>query len=252
MLYFIKFIYHFFLPPGIFIFLLLLLSLWLYKRDQKAALLLAVISFCLYFFSTPYTGNLLISTLESRYYPPSVIKGDVIIMLGGGATLDTPDLDGKGHLLGSAANRLLTTARLYRKTGLPIILSGGQVYPDSGNEALIAKRQLIGLGVPENKIIVEDTSRNTTENARKTKIILNKHQFTNPILITSAFHMERAIRNFRAAGISVIPYPTDYTTSTKQNLYPNNFVPSHVGLNRTGLAAKEYLGLAALALGMTF
>ena len=56
-------------------------------------------------------------------------------------------MDGQGHLSGASANRLLTTVRLYEQSKLPIIISGGQVFPDSGNEAQISKRILISLRV---------------------------------------------------------------------------------------------------------
>ena len=80
---------------------------------------------------------------------------------------------------------------------LPIILSGGQVFPDSGNEARIAKRMLISLGVNPNDIYIEDKSLNTEQNAKFTAILLKKHHFKKPILITSAFHMVRAVQHFR-------------------------------------------------------
>ena len=95
-------------------------------------------------------------------------------MLGGGATLDTQDVDGQGHLTGATSSRLLTTVRLYEQTNLPIILSGGQVYADSGNEARIAKRILISLGVNPNDIYIEDKSINTEQNAKFTAELLEK------------------------------------------------------------------------------
>ena len=67
-------------------------------------------------------------SLEGRFIPPSEVSGDVVIMLGGGATLDTPDVTGKGQLSSHASNRLLTVALLQKKLNVPIILAGGQVY----------------------------------------------------------------------------------------------------------------------------
>ncbi|MTI80450.1 MAG: YdcF family protein [Firmicutes bacterium] len=247
MLYFIKFIYTtFFLPPGIFIVLLALLSFWLFKRERKAAIALAVITFSFYIFSTPFVGETLMRTLEARYQPPTTIKGDVIVMLGGGSTAGNPDLNGKGHLSGSAANRLLTTAKLQKKTDLPVIFTGGQVYSYSANESEIAKRQLISLGIPKNKIIIETESRNTTENAIYTNEILKEHDFNQPILVTSAFHMERSVRNFSNEGIDVTPYPTDYFADAKQAFSVNKFIPTSGGITNTSIVFKEYLGIAAL------
>lgn len=246
MIYIIKFIYAFFLPPGIFILFLLIFSTWLYKNDKAKAKILVLVTLVFYLISTPYIGNMLLRTLECRYQPSGVIKGDLLVMLGGGATLDTPNIDGSGHLTGSAANRLLTAVQLHKKTDLPIVISGGQVYSDSGNEAAIAERLLIGLGVSENKIILDNSSRNTTENAQNVKQIMKANNFKKPILITSAFHMERSVRNFARLDIDVQPYPTDYKTSLKSRIYANQFVPSYWGLCDTGIVLKEYLGLLAL------
>ena len=228
MTYIIKFIYGFILPPGGFVTLLVLLSIWLYRLEKLAAKVLFIITLLLYISVIPLTGNILIQTLEQRHTPPSQVDGDVIVMLGGGA------------------NRLLTTIRLYNQTRLPIILSGGQVFTNYGNEANIAKRQLISLGVPEEKIILENKSINTEQNAKFTKQLLKKHKWHKPILVTSAFHMERAVRNFNNLDISVQPYPTDYQSSQGLSIDLNQFTPSLQ--TPLFLAIKEYVGIAALYL----
>jgi uncharacterized SAM-binding protein YcdF (DUF218 family) len=182
--------------------------------------------------------------LEKKYHQPKIVKGDVIVMLGAGATGDTNDVDGRGELKGFGANRLITTARLYKLTKLPIIVSGGAVFKDSGNEAEIAKRQLVALGVPENKISLENKSLNTEQNAEFTKKVMNLKKLKRPILVTSAFHMERAVLNFSRFGITVVPFPTDFQTNQNMAIYPSKFVPSD--LMNARLALKEYLGILAL------
>ncbi|XJZ27000.1 YdcF family protein [Bacillota bacterium Lsc_1132] len=244
MLYIIKFIYGFLLPPGLFILLLFAAGIWFYRFQKKNGLFLLILSFFIYLFSAEITGELLLHSLEKLYQPPQTIKGDVIVMLGGGATGDTTDIDGQGQLTGHSANRLLTAARMYKKTHLPIIISGGTVFKDSGNEAEIAKRQLISLGISAEKILLDKKSLNTEQNAKFTKQILSAGHFKHPILITSAFHMKRAVINFAQQGVQVLPYPTDYITNKTIAIYANQFVPS--GLENTRLALKEYLGILAL------
>ncbi|KWX88306.1 hypothetical protein AMQ83_07625, partial [Paenibacillus riograndensis] len=172
MIYFIKFVYSFVLPPGLFVILLLGLTVWLWRRSRRPALALLGVTLLLYLSMTPWVSNLLMGGLERQYGKPELLRGDVLVVLGGGAGSGTPDIDGEGNLFGSAANRLLTTVRLYRQTGLPILFSGGQVFPDSGNEADIAKRQLIGLGVPERDIMAENRSLNTEQNAANTAAMM--------------------------------------------------------------------------------
>ncbi|MCO7176104.1 YdcF family protein [Sporolactobacillus kofuensis] len=241
--YMIKFIYRFLLPPGLFVLVFALASFVLLRKKQRFGHLIGGMTLLMYLATIPLTGSLLIHPLENRYLPPAHPKGDVLVMLGGGATLDTPDMNGKGQLSGDAANRLLTTYRLYKQTKLPIILSGGKVYPDSGIEAEIGKRQLVALGVPKNKVIVEKKSITTKTNARNTKTILDHQHFVHPILVTSAFHMPRAVMTFNKLNVKVTPYPTDYLVSKRLAIYPGQFVPSEGGTVYTAL--KEYVGILA-------
>ncbi len=248
MLYFIKFVYSFLLPPGIFILLFLAISVFTFRKSKILSILLFGMSLMLYLVSIPFVSNVLMRSLEGYYHPPQIeeLTGDVIVMLGGGATPDTPDVDGLGQLSGSAANRLLTTARLQRNTSLPVIISGGKVYSDSGLEAEIAKRQLMSLGVPAAKIFVEHQSLNTNENAKFTGVILKEHDFHSPILVTSAFHMNRSVKHFANRGIIVQPYPTDYWASCKGAVYANQFVPTAQALLEVNIVIREYLGLLGL------
>ncbi|WNS46851.1 YdcF family protein [Paenibacillus sp. MMS20-IR301] len=248
MIYFIKFVYSFVLPPGIFVVLLLAMALWLWKKNRRPALTLLAVTLLLYLSMTSFASDLLIGSLEKKYTQPAAVDGDVIVVLGGGAVSGTPDLDGAGNLSGPAANRLLTAVRLYRQSGLPVIFSGGQVFADSGNEADIARRQLIGLGIPSGDILAENRSLNTDENAVNTARLMQEHGFSRPVLVTSAFHMARSMEQFKNAGLSPQPFPTDYQASRPISLYVNKFTPSGGAVSTTALALKEYLGLLAARL----
>ncbi len=245
MIYFIKFIYvTFFLPPGIFLITLLFLAGWLfYKRERAIPILLLGMTSLFYICSNFYCSDLLLHSLEYRYRPPETIRGDVVIMLGGGATLDSPNLHHQGHLSGPAANRLLTCIQLYYQLNKPLIVSGGKVFQNTGREADIAKAILVETGIPEEKILVENQSLNTTENAKFIAAILKKHQYHHPILVTSAFHMWRAVKQFHKFGIEVTPYPTDYRTNQNLGFYGANMVPGAEALNNFSIALKEYYGI---------
>lgn len=248
MIYLIKIAYTFLLPPGIIILFLLSIALWLQlKKEYLGTLLVGLAALLLCISAMPYFGNTLLNAIERRYTPPIKVTGDVLVMLTGGATLDTSDplTKGNGYLTGSTASRVLTVAELFRSTKLPILLSGGQVFSDSGNESQIAKRHLIALGVPESSIYLDDTSRNTEENALKTQAILNEKGWKHPILITSAFHMARSVKQFQKLKIDLVPYPTDYISQQNQQLSVSKFIPSSSGLSNTSIALKEFLGLLA-------
>lgn len=249
MIYLIKIAYTLVFPPGLFILAMLAIAIYLYRRqERRGALYAAIAALLLWIASMPATGGAMLSSLERRYDPPAQATGDVLVMLTGGATPDTPDpaSRGEGHPLANTAGRILTLAELYRQTQLPIIVSGGQVFSDTGNESRIAKRHLVALGVPEAAIRIDDTSLNTAENALHTQQIMQKEGWKRPVLVTSAFHMARSVKQFRKLGVTVTPYPTDYTVARQQNVYPSKFIPSYTGLNMTGMALKEYVGLLAI------
>ena len=247
MLYIIKIIYStFFLPPGIFIIALLCLTIRLFRHRRKIAAMLLVLTTLFYFSTISVVSDPIIRSLESRHPPEATVSGDVIILLGGGATMDTPNLGGQGHLSSHAANRLLTAAQLYHKYKLPIIVSGGKVLETTGTEAEITRLILLDLGIPDNKILVENQSRNTTENALLSKKIMEQHNVIRPILVTSAFHMPRSVLQFAKAGITVTPYPADYQTNVTSQLTIFDFIPSAEALKNISLSAKEYIGLAAI------
>ena len=247
MLYFLKFLYEtFLLPPGIFIIALSIFNLWLYRRNRKAFLCLLPIVILFYISSTYWLGEGLIRSLESRYHPPLKLNGDVLVVLGGGSTYDTPNIHGAGHLSGNAANRLLTCVQLYRSYRLPIIISGGRVYRSSGDEAEIAKRILVETGVPEHEVITESMALNTSGNAKYIRELLVKYGFRRPVLITSAFHMTRAVKQFEKLKIKVIPYPTDYLANVHYRFELYQLWPSAEALNEVQMALKEYLGIAVV------
>ena len=245
-MYIVKFLYTVFLfPPGLFIVVLLLIA-WLRRHNRplaRAALLAAAI---LYLASISLVSGPLVHSLETKHTPPPQVAGDVIVIIGGGATLDTPNLDSRGHLYGTSANRLLTGLQLYHKLGVPIIFSGGQVFATGGVEAEIARSILLSVGVPDGKIIAETASLNTGDNARYTAAILSSRGFTRPILVTSAFHMERAVRQFQKAGVAVVPFPTDYQDNIARGFHHTDLWPSPAATGQLVLALKEYLGIAAV------
>lgn len=245
-MYLIKFIYTAVLfPPGLVILGFLVLALWSYRRNRAVAGRIFILALALYIASTGLVAQAVVHSLEDRYFPPREIAGDVIVVLGGGATLDTPNIDGPGHVSGYAANRLLTAVRLYRKLDVPVIVSGGKVFATTGDEAAITKVIMEGLGVPDSKIITENASLNTTQNAAYCAQILERQGFRRPILVTSAFHMERAVLQFQKAGVKVVPFPTDYLTNAAWKITPQDFWPTADALEMLTLGLKEYLGIAA-------
>lgn len=242
MIYLLKFGASFILIPGIFFLLTWFLSIYIWRRGLRCAAVATVtVTFLFYLLSTGLVAGHLMSSLESVHEQPANPTGDVIIMLGGGATSDTPSLGDVGNITSSPASRLLLACELQKRLSVPIILSGGQVYEDSGKEAIIAKRELMRLGVPEEMIYTEANSLTTGQNAQFTAKILHEHGWSSPVLVTSAFHMERSVLNFEKQGVAVIPCPADYMANREQVFHYNKLMPQADSLHISNLVLREKL-----------
>ena len=228
MVYFLKFGAAWILPPGVFVLLMTALAVKLFKIDKKLSLIVLVGTAIFYLLCTSLVAERLMGWLEKAYMPPAQVEtsgADVIVLLGGGAISQVPDVDGVGALCASPANRLLTAVRLQKILNVPILVSGGQTYSDSGAEAEISARILKSLGVPDDKILTETRSVNTTQNARYSAEILRDKNFSKPLLVTSAFHMKRAVLNFNLCDFEPIPYPTDFTVAQKPTFHYTKLRP---------------------------
>ena len=112
-------------------------------------------------------------------------------------------------------------------------------------EAEAARRLFVSAGIDPARLILEDKSRNTYENAVLLKPLLGQKPGENWLLVTSADHMPRSVGIFRQAGVAIVPYPVDYATSgTLRDVLHVNREFSQ-GLMRTDRAAREWVGLIA-------
>ena len=228
LVYLLKFGASWILPPGLFIILLAILTFYLIKINLRLSFFVALGTIIFYLLCTGLVADFCMGKLEKVYQPPEHVENvgaDVIVLLGGGAFRDVQDVEGEGTLASSAASRLLTAVRLQRLLNLPIILSGGQVYSDSGAEAEISGRILKSFGVPEEKILLETKSINTTQNAIYSAEIMREKNFQKPLVVTSAFHMQRAVLNFSRQGFEIIPYPTNFTVSQNPEFHYTKLRP---------------------------
>jgi uncharacterized SAM-binding protein YcdF (DUF218 family) len=229
------------IAPGIFVVLLLLLVLFARKRLRLYLILLAVF---LYGLSIGPTKELLLLPLENAYPIPSVEemkKCDAIVVLGGGAYDNAPDVNGTGGLSGDTLTRSIGAYRAYLITGEPIIISGGSLSGGKA-EATVVRRLFLALGVKETHIIAETRSRDTSENAQYSAEICRKRKFERILLVTSAYHMKRAVLLFQRTLPSVVPYPTGFRTS-RAGFGTLSLLPDASHLLDVSLALKEYLGI---------
>lgn len=238
-----KILTAFLLPPGIFIVLLLFSGLWfLFKKNWKAGIINCLIGIFIWLLSISPVADAMLRGLESDFKIPENPRGDVIILLGGGVYDKVPDLSGVGAPAEEMIARLVTAVRLQKMLNIPIIVSGGVVFEGRKAEAPIVRRFLTDLGVPDKKIIIEDKSRNTIENARYTAEICKRLGYKKPILVTSAYHMRRSIVSFEKIGMKAVPFPANFRTWDRKYGW-ESYLPSSFRLRNSYTAMREYMGL---------
>lgn len=187
----------------------------------------------------------LVMILEDRFPQPDLPQSVAGIVMLGGAT-DMHLTQERGQVaLNDNAERVSAVAVLARQfPDARIILSGGvahAVQSDLPSEAEGARRVLVDLGVAANRIELEERSRTTIENAAESFALAKPQSGQSWLLVTSAFHMPRAVASFRAVGFPIIPYPVDYRTGPGDLRSPASTVAE--GFEDMDIAAHEWLGL---------
>jgi uncharacterized SAM-binding protein YcdF (DUF218 family) len=240
----------FFMQPSNFAVLLLVVGLIAYRAWSSISrwLIAAGLGWIVVAGFLP-VGNFLMLPLEERFdqrqpaIPQSGVSG--IIVLGGFE--DGRVTAGRGGLaVNEAAERLTESVRIARQ--LPeakIVFTGGVGSLFGGAEAGTAIRSyFIDAGIAPERIVIENISRDTYENATLTRKLLDPTAQDRWLLVTSAYHMPRAIGVFRQAGFDVIPFTVDFRTRDAGDLLqPPGSVAA--GLQRADLAVKEWIGLIA-------
>jgi uncharacterized SAM-binding protein YcdF (DUF218 family) len=240
------------LPSNLFISIGIVGLLLLCTRLTRFASWLVVTSLVLIAVSgfSPLSFVLLLP-LEQRFPPWDASRGppDGIVVLGGSISPDVSAARGVVKL-DDAAERITATVELARRyPNARIIFSGGSaaLMFDQLPEAPFAVKEFEALGVARDRITVEEQSRNTVENAVFSRLIANPKPGERWLLVTSAYHMPRAMAVFRAAGFPVEAYPVDWRTRGSVDLLRLSGSLSE-GLARTDAAVHEWVGLVAYRL----
>ncbi|WP_181701919.1 YdcF family protein [Chthonobacter albigriseus] len=194
-------------------------------------------------------STVLMEPLEKRFpivetlpEPPTgiIVLGGTVDTVGTAKWRDQPQmLDG--------AERLLLVAGLARRyPNARIVFTGGSaaVLMDEPSEAWVADKVFAAMGLPRDRLILEDKSRNTRENAAFSYDLVQPQPGERWLLVTSAFHMPRSVGVFRAAGWpGITAYPVDFRTVGALKVMGRQYASE--GLFIADIAVREWLGLAA-------
>ena len=194
-------------------------------------------------------GLVLIAPLENRFARPEQMPAQVstIIMLGG-ATDGRVSSARSISELNQSGDRVIETLGLARRYPLAqVVLTGGSgsLMGEAESEAAIAGRLLQALGVAPGRLVLEEASRNTDENAARTRAMICAVDGT-VVLVTSAFHMPRSIGLFERSGIRVVPWPVDYRSAGGEGLAISLANPLF-NLETMSVALREWIGLLVYA-----
>jgi uncharacterized SAM-binding protein YcdF (DUF218 family) len=207
------------LSPTNLIILMMLFGTWLLMNDYLSAakkVLIPTALLSLTAMAYP-VGDSVMMPLESRFSKPSVMPKQIdgIIVLGGGEQLSV-SMSWNSAELGAGGDRYLGAAILAAQyPEAPVIFAGGHNllnFDGKGNEAQIAEHLLTAVGIDKQRLILESKSRNTHENFLFMAPLLPKVN-GRYLLVTSAFHMPRAMGIARQQGINTIAYPVDYRSN---------------------------------------
>jgi uncharacterized SAM-binding protein YcdF (DUF218 family) len=207
---------------------------------------LAVAALSIYWISAaPFVANGLMATLENQYRgdPATLPPADVAVVLGGAVYPPSPPR--REPELGEAVDRVWSAAQLYRAGRIKrILVVGGNLpwWPEARPEAELIQALLVELGVPQTAIDIGTTSRNTFENASEAKTLMQIRPFVSGLLVTSAWHMPRALAIFKKAGIPVFPAPCDFRASETLTGTLLDWMPQAGAFAMTSAALREWLG----------
>lgn len=246
--YLSKYIWTVISPDSLFIILLVLCLLFYLLRQTKiATILLAFLTFCTLFLSFFSVGDWMLYPLESRFQhnPDLPDKVDGIIVLGGSVL---PEHSIEWHQLETNRSHerlssFIQLAKLYPDARL--VFSGGNASTDEAKptEAQVAETYFLKSGISPERLLVENKARNTAENVSYSRQLANPQPKETWLMITTAFHMPRAMGVFCQQNWHVIPYPVDHQTLPSKLYQPEFGLIDHA--YHLVLASHEWLGLLA-------
>ena len=233
-------------PPNLFLIVLAIAVLMLGTRWQKGARrVLVLLTLMGVGVATIPLANWGFWVLENRFPEMTTLPEQVDGIIVAGGIVDPKRSHDRGQpVISGAVERLTAMVRLARHyPQAKVIFSGGSgdlLQPDFKEAHYIAPF-IKEMGLDPSRIIFEDNARNTAENAQITMKMLQPKETQTWLLVTSAFHMPRAMGSFRKAGWRIQAYPVDYGTSP--NFKWQFFFNFSEGLMRMSGLAHEITGL---------
>lgn len=195
--------------------------------------------------SIPYVSSCLLATLQVPPLSISDHDAEAIVILGGGIRSSAPEYGDSATINARTLERIRYGASLCRKTGKPILVTGGAPEGYAAEGPIMRSILENEFGIPVRW--VESKSLNTRENARFSARILRQAGVRRIYLVSHSWHLPRAVPEFERKGLEVVPAGTGYVSTDR--LGPIDFVPSYLAIANSAFAFHEWIGLAWYRIG---
>lgn len=224
------------------------------RRLGRRLLLLGILLLAL--FSNKAVSVSLVRPLERLYPPIPELAGGArplpaglaacryVVVLGGGHS-DMPGFAATDKLSSSALARLVEAVRILRRLPGAALVVSGPAEGTGATHASVLAQAAVALGVDPARILRIETARDTEDESHAVRALAGAAQVA---LVTSAWHMPRAAALFRAAGVALVPCPTDYSGRTNGDFRLTDLGWDTESLDRSTWAVHERLGLLWLRL----
>ena len=230
--------------PLLFSPLIIIIGLIIFSLITNSKKLGLLGIFILLFCSIPIVSDKLIAYLESDYKLNQVSEvqdADAIVVLSGMVKV-IKNKNNFDYEWGESVDRIFAGIELFKENkSQTLILTRGKLPWSVGiPEGEYLREVAIKFGVPEKNILLTEKVENTDQEAKAIKKLFS---INNPkvILVTSAFHMTRALTVFEAAGIDIVAFPVDFQSSESKLTFMS-FIPSAKALRDTSFFVREMIG----------
>lgn len=220
--------------------LLIACGLWLTRRQRRIGMLLAIAGLLgLTALSVPAVANAMLRAQETiaPLALDALAGAQAIVVLGGGTAYAAPEYGGD-TVNAQSLQRLRYAAMLQRRSGLPLLVSGGA--PFGGRPEALSMQAVLEQEFSLKVRWAETVSRDTAENAALSAPILKDDGIRRIVLVSHAWHLPRAVAAFERQGFTVIAAPTGFTRDSPSLL--EDLLPSAFALEKSRMALNEWLG----------
>ncbi|MEW5816900.1 MAG: YdcF family protein [Spirochaetota bacterium] len=234
------------IPPFLYplpLVVLAMIGVLIFYRYKFSRIVLLIVTGSLYVNSIPLCEKALFALLETPPLLSAQLKEhyEAVIVLAG--MVDIENTTEERTEYGDGTDRILTGLGFVKQGRADrLIISGGSgsIFEQDKKEALYLKKLALQYGLSDKQILVEKDSRNTYESARYCADLIRKAGFKKLLLITSAYHMPRALGCFEKQGLVPDIYPVDY--QSEELHFPFLLIPSANALSQISLGWRESIG----------